>query len=142
MIKATFATDLAKGAKATASNTRGNDAKYAASLVNDGDRATYWCTDDKELTPELTLDLGGAKTFNVVSLREFLPLGVRVDEWALDQWSGGAWKEFAKGQSIGNRRLWRGDDITTDKVRLRIVKGAACPAITEFALYVAPPQAK
>ncbi|MBI5092873.1 MAG: alpha-L-fucosidase [Candidatus Hydrogenedentes bacterium] len=142
VLKATFGTDLAKGAKATAGNTRGNDSRYAASRVNDGDRSTYWCTDDSELTAELTLDLGQAATFNVVSLREYLPLGVRVDDWALDQWSDGAWKEFAKGQAIGNHRLWRGDDITTNKVRLRIVKGAACPAISEFALHLLPPQAK
>ena len=134
-LKATFDLDLVHGAKAFASNTRGNDEQYAASRVNDGDRNTYWCTDDAELTPYITLDLGRNATFNVISLREYLPLGLRVDDWALDRWDGKDWKEFARGTSIGNRRLWRGDDISTDKVRLRIVKAAACPAISEFAIH-------
>jgi alpha-L-fucosidase len=137
-LNATFAVDLARGAKASASNTRANDQSYSAMLVNDGDRGTYWCTDDQELTPQLTLDLGQPSTFNVVSLREYLPFGQRVDDWALDRSEGGEWKEFATGTAIGNRRLWRGEDITTDKVRLRILKAAACPAISEFGLYQQP----
>ena len=135
-LETTFGTDLAGGAKAEAGNTRGNDEQFSAARVNDGDRNTYWCTDDAQLTSELTLDLDKEVTFNVVSLREYLPLGLRVDDWALDQWDGSEWKEFAKGTSIGNRRLWRGDDVTTDKVRLRITKAAACPAIAEFALHL------
>ena len=87
-------------------------------------------------TPELMLDMGKPVTFSVVGLREYLPLGQRVDEWALDLWKEGAWTEFARGTSIGNRRLWRGDAITTQKVRLRITKAAACPAISEFALHL------
>jgi len=138
LFDATFAKDLAAGAKAAASGVRGGDEQYAAARVNDGDRHTYWCTDDADLTPDLTLDLGGAVTFNVVSLREYLPLGQRVDEWALDRWDGAGWVEFAHGTAIGNRRLWRGDDVTAVKVRLRIVKAAACPAVSEFALYREP----
>jgi len=135
-LSATFSTDLARGAKASASNVRGEDPRYAAAQVLDGDRNTYWCTDDGTLTPELVLDLGKPVTFNVVSLREYLPLGLRVDDWALDAWKEGAWVEFAQGTSIGNRRLWRGDAITTNGVRLRIVKAAACPALSEFALHL------
>ncbi len=135
-LAATFGADLARGAKASASNTRGNDPRYAPERVIDGDRATYWCSDDDALTPELVLDLGGPATFDVVSLREHLPLGLRVDDWALDRREGGEWREFAKGTSIGNRRLWRGDAITTDGVRLRITSAAACPAISEFALHL------
>lgn len=138
LFDATFAKDLASGAKATASGVRGGDAQYAASLVNDGDRHTYWCTDGADLAPDLTLDLGREATFNVVSLREFLPLGQRIDAWALDRWDGSDWKEFAQGTSIGNRRLWRGDNVTTSKVRMRIVKAAACPAVSELALFLEP----
>ena len=135
-LKATFSADLAHGAKTSATNTRGNDPTYAPDRVIDGDRNTYWATDDTALTSELVLDLPAPVTFSVVSLREYLPLGQRVDEWALDLWKEGAWTEFARGTSIGNRRLWRGDAITTQKVRLRITKAAACPAISEFALHL------
>ena len=93
-------------------------------------------------TPELVLEFGQPVTFNVVSLREFLPLGQRVDDWALDRWANGAWAEFAGGTAIGPRRLWRGDNITTEKVRLRIVKAPVCPALSEFALYLEPEWAR
>jgi len=85
IIDATFEKDLAQGAKATAENVRGSDAIFAAVNVLDGKRETYWCTDDAVTAPELVLDLGRAVTFNVVSLREFLPLGQRVEDWALDR---------------------------------------------------------
>ena len=135
-LKATFGTDLAAGATVSAASTRGNDESYAPSRINDGDRNTYWCTDDTVTATDLTLDLGKAVTFDVVSLREYLPLGLRVDDWALDRWDGTGWQEFAKGTGIGNRRLWRGEPLTTDKVRLRIVSAAACPAIAEVALHL------
>lgn len=135
-LKATFGTDLAAGAAVVSGNTRGNDEQYAPSWVNDGDRNTYWCTDDAVTATDLTLDLGKTVTFDVVSLREYLPLGLRVDDWALDRWDGSGWQEFGKGTGIGNRRLWRGEPVTTDKVRLRIVNAAACPAIAELALHL------
>jgi len=81
------------------------------------------------------LDLGRPAVFNVVNLREYLPLGQRIEAFALDQWQEGQWKEFATGTSIGNRRLIRGDFITTSKVRLRITQAPVCPAISEIGLF-------
>ncbi len=135
-LRALFSADLAQGAAASASNVRGNDERFEPSRALDGDRNTYWSTDDAVKTADITLDLDKPVTFNVVSLREYLPLGLRVDDWALDQWDGTDWREFAKGTGIGNRHLWRGEPVTTNKVRLRIVNAAACPAIAEFALHM------
>jgi alpha-L-fucosidase len=142
LLDATFGTDLARGAQASASNVRGGDVRFAAANVLDGKRDTYWTTDDTVTTPELVLDLGGPVTFNVVSLREHLPLGQRVEGWALDDWRDGAWREIAKGTSIGNRRLWRGEDVTTTRVRLRITMAPVCPAVSELALHLEPSDAR
>jgi alpha-L-fucosidase len=65
-------------------------------------------------------------------------LGQRVEAFALDQWQNGSWQEFARGTSIGNRRLIRGKTITTEKVRLRITRAPACPAIAEVGLFAEP----
>jgi len=138
LLNATFAKDLARGAKATASNTRGNDAKFAAANVCDGNDETYWATDDAVTTPELVLDLGHPVTFNVVRLREYLPLGQRIDAVAVDTWDGSDWKPFATATSIGSQRLMQGKSVTTSKVRLRVVQAAACPAISEFGLFLSP----
>jgi alpha-L-fucosidase len=141
VLDATFARDLASGARATASNTRGGQRRFAPENVRDGKRGTYWATDDGVTTPELVLDLGRPVTFNVVRLREHLPLGQRVDGFALDAWKDGAWDEFARGTSIGPQRLVRcgsTSPVATERVRLRITKAPVCPAIRELSLLAEP----
>jgi alpha-L-fucosidase len=137
-LDAIFVKNLADGAKVSASNVRGNDKTFAAKNVLAGNGKKYWSTDDAVTTPELILDLGQAKTFNIVSLREYLPLGQRIEAFALDTWKDGQWVEFAKGTSIGSHRLVRGELVTTDKVRLRITQAPVCPALAEFGLYAEP----
>jgi alpha-L-fucosidase len=137
-LDATFATDLARKAKLTASNTRGNARRFAAKNLTDRRRDTYWATDDSVTTPELIFQWSKPVRFNVVNLREYLPLGQRVEAFALDQWQGGQWVEFASATSIGNRRLLRGDYVTTDRVRLRITQAPVCPALTEVGFFAEP----
>jgi alpha-L-fucosidase len=138
ILNATFAVDLARGATAIADNTRGNDHRYAAANAIDGNPDTYWASDDSDATPSLVLDLHKPTTFSVVRLREYLPLGQRVDSFALDRWTDGGWEEFASGTSIGAQRLVRVPPVTTDKVRLRITRAAVCPAISEIGLFAEP----
>jgi alpha-L-fucosidase len=137
-VDAAFATDLAKGATVTASNTRGNDPAYAASHLVGGDRNAYWSTDDAVTTPSATLTFAAPVTFNTVAVREFLPLGQRVDSIAVDAWDAGKndWREIATATSIGNLRLIRlPADVTATQVRLRVTGAAACPAISGVSLY-------
>ena len=86
------------------------------------------------------LDLGKPAAFNVVRLREHLPLGQRIDAFALDAWTnGGQWQEFARGTSVGAQRLVRLDrPVTTERVRLRITAAPVCPALQEMALFAEP----
>ena len=140
ILSQTFATNLAQGATATSSNSRGQDSPFAPSHVLDAERNNYWSTDDGVTSAELVLDLGQPATFNVVRLREHLPLGQRVDAFALDAWSDGQWQEFASATSVGSQRLIAHSSITTAKVRLRIIKATACPAIAELALFLMPAQ--
>jgi len=138
LLDATFSKDLARSARVSASNVRGGDKRFAPENVIDRRRDTYWATDDQVKTPELILDLGRDVTFTVVRLREHLPLGQRVEAFALDEWRDGQWKEFSVGTSIGNSRLVRGNPVTTSKVRLRITQAPVCPAIAELALFAEP----
>lgn len=139
ILDATFATDFARNARVTASNTRGNDPGFAPAHVIDGRRDTYWATDDDVRTPELVLDLGRPATFNVVRVREYLPLGQRVDSIALDRWENDRWVEFAGATGIGAQRLIRlSEKITTDRVRLRVTGSPVCPAISELGLFAEP----
>ncbi len=138
VLEATFARDLAKDAKLTASNTRGSDPRVGTQNLTDGRRETYWSTDDSRAVSEVVLDFGKPVTFNVVRLREFLPLGQRISVFALDAWDAGQWREFFKGTSIGSQRLVRTRNISTSQIRLRIVRAPACPAISELGVYAEP----
>ena len=135
ILEATFANDLAQGANVTASNVRGGDKRFLPQNVIDHRRDTYWAADDAVHTPELVLELKHAVTFNVVRLREYLPLGQRVEAFAIDSWRDDHWVEFASGTSIGNCRLLRKASATTSKVRLRILQAPVCPAISELGLF-------
>jgi len=135
-LSARFATDLAAGAKASASNVRGGVSRFAAGNVRDGRADSYWGTDDGVVAADLVLDLGAPRVFDTVRLREFLPLGQRVGDFALDVGDAGAWREIARSAAIGPQKLVRLlQPVTAAKLRLRIETAAACPAITEVALF-------
>ncbi|MBU4198339.1 MAG: alpha-L-fucosidase [Verrucomicrobia bacterium] len=132
----TFAVNLAAGARVTAVNTRGDNARFAPSCVIDGNPQTYWSTNDSIIRPELLLEFKSPIAFNVVSLREYLPLGQRIEMFAIDIWAQDAWREFTRGTGIGSRRLIRlPEQMVSNKVRLRIEQAPVCPAIAELSLY-------
>jgi alpha-L-fucosidase len=87
----------------------------------------------------MSLNLPEAVTFNMVRLREALEYGVRIDEFAVEIWQGGRWRILAQHSCLGPRRLIRlHAPVTTQKVRLRIIKAAASPVVSEFGLYLLP----
>lgn len=134
---AIFAHDLARDATLSASNTRGGDAQFAPRNLVDGDPDTYWATDDGVHSAEVTLTFPAPVTFNVVSLREYLPLGQRVARFALDaEADASAWRTYSEGVAIGHRRLLRGETVTTPRVRLRVLESPVCPALSELGLFL------
>jgi alpha-L-fucosidase len=138
LVTETFKQNLAEKSKVSASNIRGKDAKaFGPRNLLDGNRYTCWSTDDSALTPEVTFDWGKPAKFNVVRLRENIRLGQRIDAFALDQWKDGGWVAFAEATSIGSCRLVRTrEDVSTNRVRLRITKAAACPALSDFGIFL------
>lgn len=136
ILEATFSIDYAQGAHVSASNIRGS--AFSPRNVIDRRRDTYWTTGDQIKTPELIINLRREQAFNIVRLRECLPLGQRVEAFAVDVWKDNEWREFARGTSIGNCKLLRGHPVTTTQVRLRITQSPVCPAISELALFAEP----
>ena len=137
-IERMFANDLAKSARFHASNVRGGGGAFGPRNLVNGNRATYWATDDSETTPTLTVDLGGPKEIAVVRLREAISLGQRVGVFGLDAWQDGDWKQIADGTSIGACRLLRlPADLHTERLRLRITDSPVCVALAEMAIFPA-----
>jgi len=137
-LDAIFAENLAAGAKATASNVKGGNPAFAAGKITDGDKETYWTTDDWTTTAEIEFDLDKPRTFNVAELAEHIEIGQRISEFALDAWDGGNWKEFTRGTTVGYKRLLRFGDVTAARVRLRILDSRVSPTLSGFGLYRAP----
>jgi alpha-L-fucosidase len=138
-IRATFASNLTKGAVPTASHSRGRG--FEPARVLDGDRESYWSTPDGVTTPTLTLDLPPGRSFDVIRLREYLPLGVRVTRFAIDAEVNGRWQLLGEHECISAQRIVRLEKpITARRVRLRVLEAPVSPAISEFALFrsVAP----
>ncbi len=138
-IAETFARDLARGARASASSVRGAAPRFAAERAVDGDPSSYWATDDAVTAGALELRLAASARFDQVRLREAIALGQRVEAWALDAELPGGWKTLAEGTTIGPRRILRFEPVTASRVRLRVVRSRACPAIAELALFLSAP---
>ena len=135
-LKATFKADLALQAVATADNVRGRSAEFSARRAIDGSNATYWATDDGTEASTLELDLGAEKPFDVVLVREYVPLGQRVESFAVEAWQDGQWNQVGGGTTIGNKRLLRLPQVRARRVRLVVRKARACPTISTFGLFL------
>ncbi len=140
-----FGTDLAAHKQASASNVRGNDPAFGAAMAVDGDKQTYWATDDGVTSASLEVDLGGEAEFNVVRTEEAIQLGQRVQEYKIEARSqaSGDWKTIVNGTTIGHCKLDRFPKTKASKLRLTIVKALACPTIRTFGAHldtVSPPE--
>jgi alpha-L-fucosidase len=138
-LRATFKTNLAKGAETKAENVRGNSHTFGPAQLFDGKPETYWATDDNVTTSSVEFELKHPVKFNVIRIAEAIALGQRVDSFAIDAQQDGAWKEIGQGTSIGAHRLVHlASPVSTTKVRLRITGAQSSPAIAEFGLYLEP----
>jgi alpha-L-fucosidase len=133
-----FGTDFAAGKTAVASNVRGKDPAFGADKALDGDKNTYWSTDDGVTNATLEVDLGGEQEFNVVRLEEMIRLGQRIAEYKIEAWDDAAknWKELNHGYTIGYRKLDRFPRVKSSKVRLTILRARACPTLKSFGVHL------
>ncbi len=135
-----YAKDFALGASVKASQVRGNDKKFSASNLTDGNIESYWAVEDDNLTPAAVITLPKPATFDVIRLREQIRLGQRVDSFNIDAFVNGKWVCIDNGgRTIGNQVLRRlKQPVTAKKLRLRITGSQATPCISEFSLFRQP----
>ncbi len=141
VLDATFANNFAADAEARCSSCRRDTREliHAPARVVDGDPETYWTTEEGTTLAILEIDMQAQQTFNVASLSEYIKVGQRIEDFSLEAWFDGDWRQFARGTTVGYKRLLRFDPITTRKVRIKIMQSRVCPTLSEFGLYFAPP---
>lgn len=137
-VKKAFAVNLAAKAKTTASSVRGNARQYSAAMATDGNKATYWATDDGVTTASLTIDFGKPTTSNRLLAQEYIRLGQRVKSFTVEAFIENNWKEVAKGTTVGYKRIVRFPSVKSTKIRFTVTDSKACPLISNIAVYHAP----
>lgn len=135
-LKLDFASDLAKGKKASATAVRGN--KFKANNTIDGNQQTYWSTPDSVKTASIEIDLGVETEMNRILIQEYIALGQRVRNFTVEILQDNQWKEIASETTIGYKRILRLPTVKTNKIRLNITDSKACPLISNIEIYLAP----
>jgi len=135
LIDQAFSVNLAAGAKASADKWRGKSKKFAASNVLDGDKTTYWATDDEVKSASVEITLSSTKKLNYIFLQEYITLGQRVKSFTVDVLKEGQWERVTEGTTIGYKRILSLKGVETSAVRVNIIEAKACPLISSIELY-------
>lgn len=130
-----FKTNLAKNAKVSADTYRGNVSIYNASGLTDGNKETYWATDDSITQGNIVIELDKIQSVKYVLLQEYIKLGQRVQSFTIDIWQNNAWKTVANETTIGYKRIVALDSVQTDKIRVQIKAAKACPLLSNVEIY-------
>ena len=133
MLDREFKTNLAAHAKAAASAERGD--AFSAQMVTDGNKETYWATDDAITTGSVEINLEEMQTVKYVLIQEYIQLGQRVKAFNVEIWQDDAWKKVAEATTIGYKRILSLAPTQTSKVRLNITASKACPVISNVEVY-------
>ncbi|MDZ4200513.1 MAG: alpha-L-fucosidase [Kiritimatiellia bacterium] len=133
-----FERNGADNARIRADSVRKPNRTFRPEHLIDGDPGTFWAAADGHLQTEVVLDFSMPVSFNVIRLRENIAFGQRVNRFAVDVEQAGAWMEYLQAEAIGNRRILKGNSVTTRRIRLRILDAIASPVLTELALFFDP----
>jgi alpha-L-fucosidase len=133
-----FATNVALNQAISTSNTRGKSKTFAAEQLIDGDKTTYWATDDGIKEAAITLAFETPTEVNRLLLQEYIPLGQRVQSFTVEAEVEGNWIEIDKQTTIGYKRILRFSTVKASKIRVTITAAKAAPALSNMELYRAP----
>ncbi len=150
MMQTRLGTDLAKTATVTASEVRtaGAARTYAATNLTDGDKDTYWATNDgtNSATIEFTWDT--PQDIRYILLQEPIRLGQRVKKFKVEYTTdGSSWKKLGgavQTTTVGYKRILPLNGNTSNSysksysakaVRVTIEDSRSCPALHTISIY-------
>ena len=141
-------TDLAKNAIVTASDTRkaGKARNYDASNLIDGDKETYWATNDDIIDSYITFIFPEVTNVHYVSLMEYIRKGQRIKEFEIETTEDGEeWTPipYKNTTTVGYKRIVPLDGSTTEYgegfnikgIRIHIKDAKACPTLHTVSIY-------
>ncbi|MRX38036.1 alpha-L-fucosidase [Flavobacterium sp. LC2016-23] len=137
-IKADFKTELLAKSKVTAANVRGNKAEFAAKNVTDGNKDTFWATDDTIKTASIEFTFDKPTAIDRILLQEYIKLGQRVKAFTVEAKVEGQWKTIAHETTIGYKRILRLERVVASALKINITDSKASVVISNIEGYNAP----
>lgn len=150
LVQQRLGNDLAAEAAVVADRVRtaGVARDYVASNMTDGNKDTYWATNDGELTATITLSWDSPQTVRYVELMEHIAKGQRVRKFHIEILTDdGAWVPCAsqvETTTIGYKRIVPlngstaasyDEGLQVKAMRIVIDDSKACPLISRVAVY-------
>ncbi|MDX1637033.1 MAG: alpha-L-fucosidase [Balneolaceae bacterium] len=103
--------------------------------LTDDQWSTFWIAESSSNLSVLDLELSNNVTFDHIVLREFIPLGQRIAEFAILAGEGNRWQTVARGTTVGHKRILRTAPVTTGRIRIIISNSHGPAALSEIGLY-------
>jgi alpha-L-fucosidase len=135
MLDEAFSDNLALGSSVFTTSHRGNSPEFSAKNLVDGNKETYWATDDNIKTAAIEIDLKTKKNVKYIVIQEYIKLGQRVKSFSIEVWSMNRWQLVANETTIGFKRIIKIDPVCTEKIRIQITDSKACPVISNIEVY-------
>lgn len=135
LLKKEFSINLAKNAKVSASSFRGRAKIFTPANITDGNKNTYWATDDNQKAGSFEINLAKTSMVKYILLQEYIKLGQRVKSFTVDIWKDNAWQKVADGTTIGYKRILKIEPVATSKIRVSINDSKACLVISNAEVY-------
>lgn len=109
--------------------------------ILDDKEGTYLLLDKSN---EIVITIKEPITINRLMLQEAISThSERVEKHAVDVWEDNEWKQITEATNIGYKRILRFPEVTTTKIRIRVLESRMSPAISNISAHyyvTRPPQ--
>lgn len=149
LLKERLGKDLAPKATIKVSEVRspGKKKDYKAANMTDGNKNTYWATNDGTITGTITLEWKKEQTIHYVELMEYIAKGQRIRNFTIETSEDGEnWTKRGgkiETTTVGYKRIiplngntsQYGEGYKAKALRITINDSKACPLISKLSIY-------
>jgi hypothetical protein len=128
--------DLAIHRPVNTNNVKNNSVEFGGEKALDGNKYTYWATNDNPKNATFEVDSEGPLDINALVIEEADGFAMRVKEYKVEGQVNSDWVLLSKGTVIGRHKVDTFPKTTVWKVRLTILKADGFAAIKKFGLYL------
>ena len=119
----------------------GSEARtLSSSSLLDGNANTYWAPQDSAGSYGFQINLDSLTSFNTIVLKEYLPLGQRIESFSLEYFQDGKWIPVASATTVGHERIIQFNAVVSNKLQLTISKSKSIPILSEIGVYNSYPE--